>query len=92
MKNGRSKKVKELIDKIKKRVCKCEGLSMEIHYKISPFGLVGKMGVLRDTPIIEQLNTILTSTNYTLDTLRIIMNNLKSHSEETKKLKIANLK
>jgi hypothetical protein len=65
---------------------------MEIHCKISPFGLVGKMGILRDTPIIEQLNTILSSTNYTLDTLRIIMNNLKSHPEETEKLKIVNLK
>lgn len=83
--------INELIETINISISKCEKVAMNIHWKISPFGLSGKSGVSLDRPIIVKLNQILATSNYTLNTLNSIYTNLELHPKEVDELKKASL-
>ena len=85
-------RINKLIDQINNDASQCEKLAMEIHWKLSPFGLRGKQGILRDTLPMQNLAMLSMTVRYTLDCLQGIMKNLNEHKELANQIKYKNYK
>ena len=85
-------KINDLIDQINNDASQCEKLAMGIHWKLSPFGLHGKQGILRDTLTMQNLAILSMTVRYTLDCLQGIMKNLNEHKELANQIKYKNYK
>ena len=85
-------KINDLIDQINNDASQCEKLAMGIHWKLSPFGLRGKQGILRDTLPMQNLAILSMTVRYTLDCLQGIMKNLNEHKELASQIKYKNYK
>lgn len=66
---------------------KCEQLAKEIYFKLSPFGLHGRQGILRDILPMQNLEQILITNKYIFTILEKITEILNNKSELTNKIK-----